>query len=204
MRRHRFLLALVAAALLAVAASAGAQQRAPEVKGMALELRPRIELRPVIGGLVATGAQRETLEDAALIGAQLAVEVHRIVHLVGAFSYVPSQTRRPDGGYDQVRLFQWDVGAELNTRQRTRGDWTPKPFVGVGVGRRTYENIDRHLRHGYPTLYGGFGVEYQTDVIGLRVEVRDYVSRFAGYDGSEPRGMRNDIAVAVGIAYHVR
>ena len=202
MRRRRPSFALAVAALLAAVSYGGAQQPAPE--GMPLELRSRLEFRPVLGGLVATGAQRRTFEDAALIGIHLAAEVRRNFHVVGAFSYIPSHTRRADGGYDGVRMFQWDLGAEVNSRLRVRRYWTPRPFVGAGVGRRTYENSRRELRHGYPTVYGGFGIEYQTDVIGVRVEARDYVSRFAGFDGMEPRGVRNDIALALAIAYHVR
>ena len=202
MRTRRSSLALAVAASLAAVTYGGAQQSAPE--GMPLELRSRLELRPVLGGLLATGAQRRTFEDAALLGVHLAAELRRNFHVVGAFSYIPSQTHRADGGHDEILIFQWDLGAELNSRLRARRYWTPRPFVGGGVGRRTYENKRLELRHGYATVYGGFGIEYQTDVIGVRLEARDYVSRFAGFDGTEPRGVRNDIALAIAIAYHVR
>lgn len=200
MRAHVPALAFALTALLT--AGGGAQTRGQDTAELAV--RRRLEFRPVLGGLLATGAQKRAFEDGALVGIQLAAEVHRIVHVVGAFAYVPTQTRRADGGLDQIRILQWDLGVELNARLRRRGHWTPKPFIGAGVGHRTFGNVRRDMRRGYPTVYGGLGIEYQTDVVGVRLEARDYVSRFAGFDAAEPDAVRNDIGLAIGIAYHIR
>lgn len=202
MRAYLSALAVAALALLATTSTGSAQSR--ESDGLDLELRPRLEFRPVLGALLATGVQRRTFEDGALMGVQLAAEVHRIVHLVGGVSYVPTQTRRPDRGYDQIRILQWDLGAELNTPLRRREYWTPKPFVGAGVGHRTVRNVRRNVRDGHPTMYASVGIEYQTDNIGVRLEARDYLSWFAGFDSAELRAVRNDIGLALAIAYHLR
>lgn len=202
MRARISALALAAVALGAPATTGGAQGGQPQ--GLDLALRPRFEFRPVLGGLLAVGAQRQAFEDGALFGVQLAVELNGMVHVVGAFSYIPTQTRRADGGYDQIRMSQWDLGVELNARLRRRGYWTPKPFVSAGVGHRTFRNMRRELGDGFPTVYAGLGIEYQTDLVGLRLEARDYLSRFAGFDSAEPHAVRNDIGLAMSIAYHVR
>lgn len=194
-------LMLAAAALFLAVGSATAQR--PD-DGMPLELRPFLEVRPILGGYVTAGARRAAIHDGGLFGLQIAFEASRRIHLVGSLSYVPTEAGRATDEPNRVDILLYDVGAELNAVLRSRRFWTPKPFVGAGYGWRRYRNLDLDVGKSYPGGYAAVGVEMQTEVIGIRAEVRDYVSRFAGFAGDERTTFRNDVVLGLGIAYHIR
>jgi hypothetical protein len=74
--------------------------------------------------------------------------------------------------------------------------WTLKPFVGVGVGARTYDFRD--LDVGTETDFAGYvaagaGVEYRA--VELRLTARDYLSAFDGIGAEVDSTARNDLGL---------
>ena len=188
---------LAVATLLVVAAGASADTGA-----VAPTTRP--EIRPFFATYVPTGKQRDVLKDAALVGGQLALEMREFLHLTGSFAWSPNtdRLRRAD---NRVSVFQYDIGAEVFRSTPLTGEWMLRPFVGAGIGGRTYDFRDvRTKAHSDPVGYGALGTEFQLSRVSLRVEGRDYVSRFKGLSGLEKTSTRNDVNVWAALAYHLR
>lgn len=197
--RNTILMLAVLATMPAVAAA----QRAPE-PGFSPVFTPTFEIRPFAGVFVPTGSQRDLLNDAAFAGAQLGLEIHPNVTLVGSFAWAPSEDVTRSAAND-VDIYQYDVGAELSATRRLGGMWSLRPFVGLGAGGRTYSYRDLELDTQTNFVgYGALGAELQAGRIALRLEGRDYVSAFEGLDGLEASSTRNDLSFAAGIAYHFR
>jgi hypothetical protein len=161
-----------------------------------------LELRPFVGAYIPTGDQRDFLKDAVLVGGQASWRVIPAFAITGTFGWSPSKDRITAG--DQtLDIFQYDVGAELRAPSLyDAGFLTLTPFVGLGVGGRTYSyrdlNVDSKTNFdGYGALGGdiGFGP------VALRIEARDYVSQFKPFTGNGDTKTRNDIGIAAGVAY---
>ena len=161
------------------------------------------EVRPFAGAFLPVGDQRNVLKDAALVGGQVALEVQPALHLVGSFAWSPNENR-PMLARNTVDLYQYDVGAEGFHTTTLSNDWTFKPFIGLGVGGRTYHLRDVAVKaQTDPVGYGSLGSEFQLSRIALRLEARDYVSRFKGITGGNAAKTRSDVGVTAGFAYHI-
>jgi hypothetical protein len=193
----RIRLAAVGAVALAAASgatSAGAQDVTSRLRAF--------ELRGYVGAYIPTGTQRDLLKDALLVGAQAAYSVIPQLALTGSFGWAPSKDRITAG--DQtLDLFQYDVGVEgrLPSSKASRTDtWSFTPFAGLGVGGRTYSYRD--LDVGSKTNvagYGALGGELGLGGIGVRLEARDYVSRFKPLTDIGDTKTRNDVTLAAGL-----
>jgi hypothetical protein len=165
-------------------------------------LSPSFEVRPFVGAYLPTGDQRDLLKDAVLVGAQASWRVIPAFAVTGSFGWAPSKDRITAGD-QKLDVFQYDVGGELRAASLyTAGVWDFTPFVGLGVGGRTYSyrdlNVDSKTNvDGYASLGGdvGFGP------LALRVEGRDYVSQFKPLTGNGDSKTRNDVGVALGLSY---
>jgi len=181
--------ALIALAPLASVASA----QAPSTQ---------FELRPLVGAYIPTGDQRDLLKDAVLVGGQASWRLVPALALTGAFGWSPSKDRITAGN-QTLDIYQYDVGAELRTPSAYDAgivDFTP--FVGLGVGGRTYSYRD--LDVGSKTDFDGYGAiggDIGFGPLALRIEGRDYVSQFKPLTGTGPTKTRNDIGLAAGIGY---
>jgi len=188
----------VVAALAAFTLTAGAQD--PASSGA------RFELRPVAGGFVPTGDQRDLLDDAGLFGAELGYRLHRNWAVVGSFGWAPSADKLTSSA-NRVDAFQYDLGVEARLPEAWRaGDRSPFAlglFAGAGLGARSYSYRDRDV--GTETNLAGYGA-IGADLgpsegrYSLRLEARDYVSSFKGLQGELPeREARNDLALYAGV-----
>lgn len=186
---------MYAVAVMCVAAPALAAQ-APSAR--------KIELRPFVGASIPTGDQRELYGEELMFGLQGAVEVKPTFHVVGSFGWVPSNS-----GYavsdDEVNIFQYDVGVEFGLVRPMAGDWEFKPFFGVGAGGRSYAYAASQLNDKTCLAgYGALGSEFQLGRTAIRFEARDnvfcYKSPITGIESKT----RNDIGLALGLAYHFR
>jgi hypothetical protein len=191
--RRAVLTALALGGLL-VAATARAQDVVSNPRTSALEVRP------FVGAYIPTGDQRDLLKDAVLVGVQASWRVIPQLAVTGTFGWSPSKDR-VTAGDQTLDLYQYDVGAEARAASwYSRGSLDFTPFLGLGVGGRTYDyrdlNVDAKTNvAGYGTLGGelGFGRA------GLRLEARDYVSRFEPLTGSGDTKTRNDLTLAAGL-----
>jgi len=162
------------------------------------------ELRPLVGAYIPTGAQRDLFKDATMFGIQGALEVVPTFHLVGTFAWVPAHNKYT--GFDEnVSIFSYDFGAEVGLTQPIGSGWEFKPFVGLGVGARTYAYkatglSDRTCAAGY----GALGSEFQFAKVALRLEARDNVFCYRSPIAGVSSTTRNDVGLAFGFAYHFR
>lgn len=188
----RVIVPVLALALCATAASAGAQQ----------QWKP--ELRPFVGTSIPTGELRDVIGSEALFGAQLAAELRPWLHVLGTFGWAPAETRYvvADKNLD---VFQYDVGAEVNSSQPFWFGTQMHPFWGAGVGARTYlydSNAlkDRACLSGYVST----GIEVQANRTAARIEARDNVFCYRSPVAGEKSATRNDLNFSLGLAYHFR
>ena len=205
-----FAATLLGAALLVVAGVAGAQAPAAG--------RGPVELRPYVGAVVPTGAQRDVLTDAVLVGAQLGWQFHQNLAVTGSFGWAPASDRStalsgsggtPGGLYtgreEDVSLFQYDVALEGRLPNLSRSlRWSTRPYAALGVGGRTYDYRDVGGVGAETNLLGfgavGLDVTPPTGNLGLRVEARDNVSAFKGLRGErDERRARNDVQFTAGL-----
>ena len=157
------------------------------------------EIRPYVGAYLPTGDQRDILKDAILVGAQASYRLIPQLAITGTLGWSPTEDRV--GAGQTLDLLQYDVGAELRAPAWVqRASWDFSPFVGLGVGGRTYDYRDLDIDAKTNVAgYGALGGEFGFGQFGLRIEGRDYVSRFKPLTGSGETKTRNDVAVAAGL-----
>jgi hypothetical protein len=195
--RRTVLMALGLGGLLVATANAGAQDQVLATRGASAAF----EIRPYLGAYVPTGDQRDLLKDAVLVGAQASWRVIPQLAVTGTFGWAPSKDR-VTAGDQTLDLYQYDVGAEARAPSWYNAEsWDFTPFVGLGVGGRTYnyrdlDNVDAKTN---VAAYGALGGEVGFGRLGLRLEGRDYVSRFEPLTGNNDTKTRNDVTLAAGL-----
>jgi hypothetical protein len=160
------------------------------------------EIRPFVGAYIPTGSQRDILKDAFMGGGQLALEVNNQFHVVGSFAYSAPHFKGQVS--DHAHLYQSDIGAELFRDMSMQNDWKFRPFVGAGLGVRTFDPAGPIGAKNYPSGYAALGAEFQLAQLALRLETRDYLMSFKGVTGTDNTSTRNEIALCAGLAYHLR
>jgi hypothetical protein len=157
------------------------------------------EIRPYVGAYIPTGDQRDIFKDAILVGAQGSYRFSPALALTATLGWSPTEDRLTPG--QDVDLLQYDIGAELRAQSWLSGEsWNFSPFVGLGVGGRTYDYRDLDVDAKTNVAgYGALGGEFGFGQFGLRIEGRDYVSRFEPLTGTGEAKTRNDVALAAGL-----
>jgi hypothetical protein len=162
------------------------------------------EIRPFAGVSIPTGSQRDLFKMGPLLGLQAAAEVKPFLHAVGTVGWVPVTSKYSVGDHN-VNFLDYNAGFELGPVATLAKDRQFMPFFGVGAGARTYLFAepglsDKTCLAGYATV----GAEFKIGISALRVEARDqlycYKSPFAGVESKT----RNDLGLALGLAYHLK
>jgi hypothetical protein len=162
-----------------------------------------LEIRPTAGAMLPTGDQRDMFDDAASFALQTAWAQSRNLHIVGSFAWIPTNHKFTGVSDPDVNLFQYDVGAEISMVRPMGERWDFRPFVGAGIGGRTYDYDAASLERKTSLAgYGTLGLEFQRGVAALRLEARDYLYQFKDPIQNE-NFTRNDVGLAVGVAYHI-
>jgi hypothetical protein len=176
------------AALVALAATpALAQQQEPVRK---------FQISPYVGAFLPTGDQRDVLDDALLTGLNLSYDVNPYVAVVGSVGWAASQGKQAFSIDEDLDVFQYDLGAQGQYPFALGSSLTLKPFVGAGLGGRTYDFRDLELDAetdlvGY--VSAGANLDYRSFTAGLAV--RDYISDYDGVGIEEDSSTRNDISL---------
>ncbi len=162
-------------------------------------------LRFTSGALVATGAQRTSFKDAQLSAAGLAWRVRPSLAITGTFSWARSRALDvSDRG--KVDVFTSDLGVEVETKT-----WSPsaavrfKLFAGTGAGVRSYNyraSAEDAAHH--PAGYLAVGGDVSLGRVGVRLEARDYASRFISAASPRSTDTRNDLVISAGLYFKKR
>jgi hypothetical protein len=190
--RRLALIALGALGILAASQQRAQAQTAPEQQA-------RWGFLVTSGQVVPTGAQRDVVKRGNVTAAQLSYAVRPALALTATFGWARS---RDVASVDEPKLdiFMYDLGTELRAPQLGEGVVTFQPFAGVGAGARSYNyrSLAVDATHNVAG-YGSAGGELGVGPVGLRVEVRDYVTRFRPLDGAGAVNTRNDLVVMAGL-----
>lgn len=194
---------MFALAMLLVGASGAAAQTTDQWGNPTTSIVPVV--RPIVGGYIPTGDQRDVLKEAVLVGGQLGLQFSGPVGLTGTFGWAPTEdkTTATNSG---INLFQYDLGLEL-TSTAPMGMLTStnfRPFVGLGAGGRTYSyrSVDTNGKTTFAG-YGALGGEFNVQRLALRIEGRDYLSQFEGFGGGLSSKWRNDVALFAGLGFRL-
>lgn len=189
MKRSSSLFALIA---LLIGGAAQSQENISAARGA---------IRPFVGANIPTGDQRDFLKDAVLVGAQGSWIATPNVSLTGSFSWAPSRDRI-SAGDQTLDIYQYDLGLEGRSAATSFGRLVP--FIGAGLGGRTYNyrDLDVESKTNFAG-YGALGVDVPLGGVSLRVEGRDYISRFEPLSGAGETKTRNDVALfaALGVSF---
>ncbi len=160
----------------------------------------RGEIRPFVGTYLPTGDQRDLLRDAFLLGAQASYRFRPQLAVTGTFAWSPSKDRITRGD-QSIDIYHYDVGVEGRAASWLRGAaWDFTPFVGVGLGGRTYDYRDLDVDSRSKLAgYGALGGELGFGRLGARIEARDYLSQFAPLTGRGESDTRNDVTLSAGL-----
>ena len=189
------LTAVVAVGMLAALARASSAQ-APATQPATWELRF------TSGGLVPTGAERNTLKDAQYSAAQLSWLVASSVAITSTLGWGRSRDIATTDD-PQLDVFTYDLGAEVRGAEWFTGKtMTFSPFVGAGAGARSYNyrNLDVDATHNVAG-YAAAGGEIGAGRVGVRLELRDYLAGFKPLTGSGMSSTRNDVVIMVGLRF---
>ena len=161
------------------------------------------EIRSANGGFMPTGQLRSVLKRAHSSGAQVTWNVNTAVAVTSTFSWAAS---RDIATVDAPKLdvFTSDVGVELCPKQWGSPDGvTFSSFTVLGGGARSYNYRKLHVDATHNLAgYAGAGAELGVGRIGMRLEVRDYISGFKPLMGAGKSERRNDVVVMAGIRYN--
>ena len=161
------------------------------------------EFRIPSGGLVPTGAQRESLKDAHLTAAQASYVVRPAFAITATVGWARSRDLA-SAADPKLDVFTYDVGAEARAPEWfARRAVTFRPFVGAGAGARSYNHrsLDRDATHNVAG-YGTVGGEFGAGRVGLRLEARNYVTGFKPLVGVGDAKSRNDLALLEGLRFN--
>jgi hypothetical protein len=190
--RRVALIALGALGILAASHRSAQAQTAPEQQ-------PRWGFLVTSGQVLPTGAQRDVVKRGNVTAAQLSYAVHPAVALTATFGWARS---RDVATVDEPKLdiFMYDLGSELRGPRLGEGMVTFRPFAGLGAGARSYNyrSLEVDATHNVAG-YGSAGGELGVGPVGLRIELRDYVTRFKPLDGPGAVNTRNDVVVLAGL-----
>ena len=161
------------------------------------------ELRPVVGAFVPTMTMRDEFRDAPLYGVQGGFEFNSNVHMLLGGFFSRNDTHQTIVGSKRADIWQFDAGAEMNGIASMGRDWFFRPFVGGGLGMRIYDYSATAGNSRSFAGYAGIGTEFQRFVGAIRLEARDYVTKYESPLTGTSKA-RNDVGVTLGFVYHVK
>jgi hypothetical protein len=191
---HRSIIILALAGLARVAP---AQEVASDNRGWSLRLPS--------GALIATGDQRNSVHDAAISALQVSRSLTSAIGVTATFGWARSSdvavTGRP-----KLDVFQSDLG--LESCDHTWFASAPvsfASFLGMGGGMRSYNyrKLDVDASHnlaGYVSAGGELGIQR----VAVRIEARDYMTRFKPLSGVGASDSRNDVVIMAAFRFNRR
>lgn len=161
------------------------------------------EIRPFAGALVPIGDQRDELKNGAMAGVSASYQLTRTLWVTGLLGWSDSQARLLIG-QPNVDVYHYNIGTEFRPFDFSAGsDWRFRPFMGGGLGGRTYDTEATGLESQTNfTGYSALGLQIDYRMVGLRLEGRNYLSRSKGLTGDQDTKTRDDIGITAGLSFH--
>lgn len=185
--------------LIAVAVVAWAAPAAAQVS----ETTMAFEMRPIAGLFLPAGRMRDDFKSTFQVGFQGGFEVNDHAHLLLSGIWAQTDARFASLTPRQTDIWQFDAGAELNLLHRMNRDWLFRPFVGSGIGARTYHyRMDGVGSRTCTVGYLAVGTEFQMHEVAVRMENRNNVSCFSAPLTGAKRTLY-DLGLTLGVVYHV-
>jgi hypothetical protein len=158
------------------------------------------ELRLEGGAWYPTGPLADDLKTAGTVGAAASWTFSPGWSALVSASWTPSQDKDP-GGSMHVNIYQYDVGVEWSAKTGEIYVWDLSPFLGAGLGGRTYspQRVTLPSQDVFDG-YIGAGLSFAYRQSTWRIGVRDYVSGWNGIMKTKPT-TGNDFAVIGGIGF---
>jgi hypothetical protein len=155
----------------------------------------KLQLSPYAGAFVPTGGMRDVLDDAFLTGLTLSVDLHPYLAVVGSFGWAASEGKEAATLGQDLNVFQYDVGLQAQYPFALGRGLTLKPFVGAGVGARTYDfsDLDVGTESDFVNYFSA-GASLEHRHLALGVTVRDTLSEYDGTVAAEDSSTHNDLA----------
>ena len=196
--------ALAAAGMLLALSRTTAAQETARTDAPTASSHPRSwEFRVSSGALLPTGGQRDLIESAKMTAAQVSWTPRPAFAITGTFGWARS---RDLVAVDAPKLdaFTADIGVEARHAAWFAGRAvTFDPFVGIGVGSRSYDyhHIRTNATHNL-SGYGSVGGELGVGRVGLRVEARTYLSGSKPLVGTGTSVARSDFVVMAAVRFN--
>ena len=161
------------------------------------------EVRVSSGTLLPTGDERDVLKNAPMTALQVSRLITPSLALTGTIGWARSQVINTTDT-PKLDVFTSDLGVELRSpRWFNKSMVTFDAFAGLGGGMRSYNyrKLDVGATHNLAG-YGAVGGEFGMGRVGLRLEVRDYMSGFKPLVGAGESGMRNDVVYTAAVRFN--
>lgn len=160
----------------------------------------RWEVLTASGALLPTGTQRSAIKRAALSTAQVMYLVGPRLAVTTTIGWGRSRDLLAEGT-PKLSVFTYDVGLEGRGPQwRQRSALAVAPFAGVGVGGRSYDHRGRDVDATHNVAaYASLGGELGAGRVRLRIEGRDYLSRFTPITVGGRATTRQDFTLLAGL-----
>jgi hypothetical protein len=161
------------------------------------------EVRVSSGTLLPTGDERDVLKNAPMTALQVSRLITPSLALTGTIGWARSQVINTTDT-PKLDVFTSDLGVELRSpRWFNKSMVTFDAFAGLGGGMRSYNyrKLDVGATHNLAG-YGAVGGEFGMGRVGLRLEVRDYLTGFKPLVGAGESGMRNDVVFTAAVRFN--
>jgi hypothetical protein len=187
---------------IAIAVAALAALTAQPTRAADTQQDHPFHVAPFVGGFVATGNQRDVLEDSVFTGITASYDLNPYLAVVGSFGWAPTKVKNLANS--DLDLFQYDLGVQGQYALDAGYGLTLTPFVGLGVGARTYSFRD--LSPSAETDFSGYvsaGATLQYRMVTFSATARDYISHYEGLGVYGGNSTHNDLALfgSVGVRF---
>jgi len=161
---------------------------------------PELQFLVSSGTIVPTGALRDDVKRGNVTVAQFLYVARPRIAITASLGWARSR-ELSTAGNPKINVFTSDLGAEVRAPRWMAGRGVSfSPFSGVGAGARSYDyrGVKSDARYNM-SGYLSAGGEIARGRVGLRFEVRDYLSGFTRLDGAGATSARNDVVVMTGL-----
>ena len=168
------------------------------------QMIPAFEIRPMAGAYLPLGQQKSFVNNATMLGAQASWLMTPSWALTGSLGWTRNEDRALSPATQKLDMYQYDAGLEARINPSIGEAWSFAPFLGVGAGARTYDYKEVSAEsQTYFAGYGAVGGELAYKAVGVRLELRDYLSRYRPDFGTGALDYRNDLTLSAALNLRV-